>query len=134
MARRKSGPSKTLKRRKTSTALRRANELRQNGAAAGGLSSLRNEFTELTRHLEGLATDSGGAALEQLRGRLDSIASSVDGVVNTVSRRGRQAAGVVNDFRGGMVDTIEDAVRSRPLTTVALALGVGFALASSIRR
>lgn len=137
MARRKpglkTGPSKNLKRKKSATALRRANAVRATGVG-GELSGLRDNFGQLTRQLEGFAANSGGAALDLLRGQLDNFASSVDGVVGDVQRRGRKAAGAVNDFRGNMVGTVEDAVRLRPLTTVALAIGLGFVLSSTMRR
>ena len=98
------------------------------------LLNLRDDFAQLTKQFEGLGTDSGDAALDQLKGRLDSFATTVDGMISDVGDRGREAIGAANDFRGDMVEKVEDAVRERPFATIALAIGLGFVLSSTMRR
>ena len=98
------------------------------------LQSLRQDLSELSKQVEGLATDAGAEMLDEVKTRLASFGTSVDDLVSNAGARGRDAFDMVNDVGGNVVDNVEDAVREHPLTSLAIAVGLGFVLSSTMRR
>src|SRR5262249_27245607 len=98
------------------------------------LQSLRDNLSELSKQVEGLASDAGADMLEDVKARLASFGSSVDDLIGNAGTRGRAAVDAVGEFGGNVVDDVEDVVREHPLTALAIAVGLGFVLSSTIRR
>ena len=98
------------------------------------LETLRDDFGKLTKHMERLANDTGGDVLDDVKGRLNSFATTVDGLITNIGDRGSAAINGIDTLRENITQNVEETVRERPLTTVAIALGVGFMLSSAMRR
>jgi ElaB/YqjD/DUF883 family membrane-anchored ribosome-binding protein len=98
------------------------------------LQSLRDDLSQLSKQVEGLATDAGADMLDDVKARLQNFGSSVDELIANAGARGRKAVDAVGDMSGNVVENVEDAVREHPLATVAIAAGLGFILASTMRR
>ena len=98
------------------------------------LQSLRDDLSELSKQVEGLATDAGAEMIDDVKSRLANFGSSVDELIAGAGARGREAVDAVSDMGGNVVENVEDAIRERPLTALAIALGLGFVLSSTMRR
>ena len=98
------------------------------------LQSLRDDLSELSKQVEGLASDAGAEMIDDVKSRLASFGSSVDDLIAGAGARGREAVDAVGEMGGNVVDNVEDAVRERPLTALAIAVGLGFVLSSTMRR
>jgi ElaB/YqjD/DUF883 family membrane-anchored ribosome-binding protein len=98
------------------------------------LQSLRDDLSQLTKQVEGLATDAGADMIDEVKARLQSFGSSVDELIAGAGARSREAVDAVGEMGGTVVENVEDAVREHPLTTLAIAAGLGFILASTMRR
>ncbi len=98
------------------------------------LQSLRDDLSQLSKQVEGLATDGGADMLDDVKERLQNFGSSVDELIAGAGARGREAVDAVGEAGGNAVENVEDAVREHPLTTLAIAAGLGFILASTMRR
>jgi len=98
------------------------------------LQSLRDDLSELSKQVEGLASDAGADMLDDVKARLANFGGSVDELIANAGARGRQAVDAASELGGNVVDNVEEAIRERPLTAFAIAIGLGFVLSSSIRR
>ena len=98
------------------------------------LQILRDDFGKLAKQMEELADDTSGEVLENVKGRLDGFVGTVDELIASLGVRGKSAVGAVGELRENVTQNVEDAVREHPLTTVAMAIGVGFMLSSAMRR
>jgi ElaB/YqjD/DUF883 family membrane-anchored ribosome-binding protein len=98
------------------------------------LQNLRDDLSQLSKQVEGLATDTGAEMLDDVKARLQNFGSSVDELIASAGARGREAVGAVGDMGSDVVENVEDAVREHPLATLAIAAGLGFILASTMRR
>ena len=95
------------------------------------LHQLRDDVRELAQQMAGLFSASGEEALEQVRTRINGMKSNLDGALNDASARGREAFDEMSETVG---ETIETSLREHPLTTVALAVGLGFLFGTAWRR
>lgn len=98
------------------------------------LQSLRDDLSELSKQVEGLASDAGTEMVDDVKMRLANFGSSVDELIANAGARGRDAVDAVSDMGGDVVENVEDAVRERPFTALAIAVGLGFVLSSTMRR
>jgi ElaB/YqjD/DUF883 family membrane-anchored ribosome-binding protein len=58
----------------------------------------------------------------------------VEGVVSDVSAKGQEAVDAVREVGDNMVDAIDESLKNRPYTTLALAVGIGFLFGATWRR
>jgi ElaB/YqjD/DUF883 family membrane-anchored ribosome-binding protein len=58
----------------------------------------------------------------------------VEGVVSDVSAKGQDAVDAVREVGDNMVDAIDQSLKHRPYTTLALAVGIGFLFGATWRR
>ena len=98
------------------------------------LQSLRDDLSELSKQVEGLASDAGAEVLDDVKARLANFGGSVDELISHAGARGREAVDAVGEMGGNVVDNVEEAIRERPLTALAIAVGLGFVLSSTMRR
>ena len=56
------------------------------------------------------------------------VRDAVEGVISDVRDRGREAVEAAADVRDNMQGAIDQSLRDRPYTTLALAVGFGFLL------
>jgi ElaB/YqjD/DUF883 family membrane-anchored ribosome-binding protein len=98
------------------------------------LQSLRDDVLELSKQVEGLAGSAGGEMLDDVKANLARFGDTVDDLVSRAGARGREAVDAVEEMGGNVVDSVEDAVREHPISALAIAVGLGFVLSSTMRR
>jgi ElaB/YqjD/DUF883 family membrane-anchored ribosome-binding protein len=98
------------------------------------LQSLRDDVLELSKQVEGLASNAGGEVLDEVKANLARFGETVDDLLSGAGARGREAVDAVGEMGGNVVDTVEDAVREHPISALAIAVGLGFVLSSTMRR
>jgi len=91
------------------------------------LQALRDDFGRLAEEIGDIVTNKGTTAWRRAR-------SGVDGVVGDVQDRGREAVGAVRDVSDNFVDAIDESIKKRPYTTLALVAGLGFIFGATWRR
>jgi ElaB/YqjD/DUF883 family membrane-anchored ribosome-binding protein len=100
-------------------------------AAAGDiqddLESLRDDVTRLTQQIAGIVTGKGNQAWQRAK-------SSVEGVISDAEAKGMEAVGAVREVGDNVVDAIDESLKKRPYTTLALAAAIGFVFGAMWRR
>ena len=109
--------------------------VREVGSAASGasgdfqrdLESLRDDLARLADQVRNIVTTKGSAAWQRAKTR-------ADGVMSDAQAKGQDAASAVRDVSGHLADAVDESIKNRPYTTLALAVGLGFLLGTSFRR
>jgi ElaB/YqjD/DUF883 family membrane-anchored ribosome-binding protein len=96
----------------------------------GDLKQLRDDVAQLAQQMAGLVADTGEDALGEVKSRVRRMKSDIDDAMTDASERGRDAFNDVSDRFG---EAIETSLREHPLTTVALAVGLGFLFGTAWR-
>jgi ElaB/YqjD/DUF883 family membrane-anchored ribosome-binding protein len=107
-------------------------EVRKAASDASGdiqsdLQALRDDFARLAEQVGDILATKGNAAWQRAK-------SSVDGVVSDAQDKGREAAGAVRDVSENFVDAIDESIKNRPYTTLALVAVAGFLFGATWRR
>jgi ElaB/YqjD/DUF883 family membrane-anchored ribosome-binding protein len=97
------------------------------GDIQADLEALRGDVTRLGDQLADIFASKGGAAWSRAR-------SNVEGVMSDVSAKGQEAVEAVREVGDNMVDAIDESLKKRPYTTLALAVGIGFLFGATWRR
>jgi ElaB/YqjD/DUF883 family membrane-anchored ribosome-binding protein len=101
-----------------------ADEIRKAAADASGdiqddLQALRDDFGKLAEQVREILSTRGNAAWQRAK-------SSIDDVVSDARDTGRDAAGAMRDVSDNFVDAIDESLKARPYTTLAIVAGLGF--------
>src|SRR5262249_15433110 len=99
-----------------------------------GIGDLKDDVAQLAQQLAGMADTATGEALDTMRAQMPRRQTTLDDVLEEAGEKGREAAGAAKDIAETFADNIEDSMRRRPLTTLAIALGVGFVVGTALRR
>jgi ElaB/YqjD/DUF883 family membrane-anchored ribosome-binding protein len=91
------------------------------------LDSLRNDLRRLAEQINDIVTSKGNAAWSRAR-------SNIEGVVSDATTKGQEAVDAVREVGDNMVDAIDESLKKRPYTTLALAVGIGFLFGATWRR
>ena len=91
------------------------------------LEALRNDVRRVTDQISDIVTSKGTAAWNRAR-------SNIEGVVSDASAKGQEAVNAVREVGDNMTDAIDESLRKRPYTTLALAVGIGFLFGATWRR
>jgi ElaB/YqjD/DUF883 family membrane-anchored ribosome-binding protein len=107
-------------------------EVGKAAAAASGdiqkdLQALRDDFARLAEQVGDIVANKGNAAWRRAR-------TSVDSVVSDAQAKGQEAAGAVREVSDNFVEAIDESIKERPYTTLAIALGLGFLFGATWRR
>ena len=97
------------------------------GNIQADLESLRNDVRRLTDQISDIVTSKGTAAWNRTR-------SNIEGVVSDATAKGQEAVNAVREVGDNMTDAIDESLRKRPYTTLALAVGIGFLFGATWRR
>ena len=97
------------------------------GDIRGDLDALRNDVVRLTAQLSDVLASKGSAAWARAR-------SNVEGVVSDAAAKGQDAVDAVRDVGDNMANAIDESLRKRPYTTLALAVAIGFFFGATWRR
>lgn len=91
------------------------------------LQALRDDLARLADQVRNIVTARGSAAWQRAKTR-------ADGVMSDAQAKGQDAASAVRDVSSHFSDAIDESIKTRPYTTLALAVGLGFLLGTSFRR
>lgn len=101
------------------------------GAASGDIQSdlqgLRDDFAKLAEQVAAIVADKGNAAWQRARG-------SADAAMASAQDKGREAVGAMRDVSDNFVGAIDESIKERPYTTLALVAGLGFLFGATWRR
>ena len=100
------------------------NESAKAASAASGdikadLEALRDDVTRLTQQIADILASKGGAAWQRAK-------SNIDGVISDVEDKGMEAVDAMREASDHVVDAIDESIKTRPYTTLAIAFGLGF--------
>lgn len=109
--------------------------VRESGKAASAasgdiqadLEALRGDVTRLSDQIADIFASKGNAAWSRAK-------SNVEGVMSDVSAKGQEAVDAVREVGDNMMDAIDESLKKRPYTTLALAIGIGFLFGATWRR
>jgi ElaB/YqjD/DUF883 family membrane-anchored ribosome-binding protein len=91
------------------------------------LQALRDDLARLAEQVGLIVSEKGNAAWRRAK-------TSVDGVVSDAQSKGQDAVGAVRDVSDNFVEAIDESIKERPYTTLAIALGLGFLFGATWRR
>jgi ElaB/YqjD/DUF883 family membrane-anchored ribosome-binding protein len=97
------------------------------GDIEADLESLRKDVTRLGNQIADIFASKGGVAWSRAR-------SNVEGVISDVSAKGQEAVEAVREVGDNVVDAIDESLKKRPYTTLAIAVGIGFLFGATWRR
>jgi ElaB/YqjD/DUF883 family membrane-anchored ribosome-binding protein len=97
------------------------------GDIAADLRALRNDVTRLAQEIADIFAAKGDTAWRRAR-------SSVDDALGDAGGKGREAADAVREVGDNMLGAIDESLKQRPYTTLALAAGIGFLFGATWRR
>src|SRR5260370_39303552 len=97
------------------------------GDIQADLQALRDDVTRLASQITDIFAAKGTAAWARAK-------SNVEDVVSDVSAEGQEAVDAVQEAGDRMIDAIDESLKTRPYTTLAVALGIGFLFAALCRR
>lgn len=112
-------------KRKTATAI---------GEIQSDLYSVREDVAKLADHVTELLGDKSEDVVDDVRARVARLRESID---EAISEAGAGSRAAMRDAREGLRDvgeTLEDTLRERPFTMLALAVGLGVVLGTTLRR
>jgi len=101
--------------------------VRESGRAASAasgdiqadLEALRNDVARLASQISDIFTSKGNTAWNRAK-------SNVEGVVSDASAKGQEAVDAVREVGDNIADAIDESLKTRPYTTLAMAAGIGF--------
>jgi ElaB/YqjD/DUF883 family membrane-anchored ribosome-binding protein len=97
------------------------------GDIQADLQALRDDVARLAQQIADIFAAKGGKAWDRAR-------SGVDEAMADVEDRGREALDAVREVGENMAGAIDESLKHRPYTTLALALGIGFLFGATWRR
>jgi ElaB/YqjD/DUF883 family membrane-anchored ribosome-binding protein len=74
------------------------------------------------------------AGNEELREQLETLRADLSALSDTVQRQAKQRIGDAQDMAAEKFDDLEAQIRRKPLTSAAIAAGVGFLLGAILSR
>jgi ElaB/YqjD/DUF883 family membrane-anchored ribosome-binding protein len=97
------------------------------GDIQADLQALRDDFARLADQVGTILGTKGSAAWQRAR-------SSVDDIVAGAQDTGREAVGAMREVSDNFVDAIDESIKTRPYTTLAIVAGLGFLFGATWRR
>jgi ElaB/YqjD/DUF883 family membrane-anchored ribosome-binding protein len=91
------------------------------------LKALRDDFAKLAEQIGEILGAKGGAAWQKAR-------SSVDDMVAGAQDSGREAVDAVREVSDNFVEAIDESIKTRPYTTLAIVAAIGFFFGATWRR
>jgi len=94
---------------------------------ANDLQALRDDFARLAEQVGDILANRGNAAWQRAK-------ASVDDAVSGAQDTGRDAADALREVSDHFVEAIDESIKTRPYTTLAIAAGLGFLFGMTWRR
>jgi ElaB/YqjD/DUF883 family membrane-anchored ribosome-binding protein len=98
------------------------------------LQRLRADIVRLAEDVGSSLTITSNDALSEVKTQIGRIKGSIDAIISDVGEKGQEATEVVRDVTHDFTETVEESVRARPLTALAVAIGVGVLFGMALRR
>lgn len=95
------------------------------------LQAVRDDLARLAQQISGLVTSGGGDAAAEVKAQLNRIRDSLEGLMSDAREKSLDAA---KDMTDSALQALETSVRTRPITTLGVALGLGFLFGATWRR
>jgi len=95
------------------------------------MQALRTDMTRLAGQVTELLSNGGGEAIAKLKERVGQMHDDLDDTLSDVGERSREALSDVSDRIG---EALQESVQEHPITTIALAVGLGFLFGATWRR
>jgi ElaB/YqjD/DUF883 family membrane-anchored ribosome-binding protein len=92
---------------------------------------LRDDFARLAGQVRELLSAGGGDAIAGIKDRVRRMQDGLDDTVSDMGERGREA---LTDVTENLGDALQESIEQHPLTTIALAVGLGFLFGTAWRR
>ena len=93
------------------------------GDIQADLEALRGDVARLTNQLGDILATRGSAAWSRAK---SNIKANIEDVVSDASAKGQEAVDAVREVSDNMMEAIDESLKRRPYTTLALAFGIGF--------
>ena len=97
------------------------------GDIAADLQALRDDFAKLAEQVGEILGTKGNAAWQKAR-------SSVDDMVAGAQDTGREAVDAVREVSDNFVEAVDESIKTRPYTTLAIVAGIAFLFGATWRR
>jgi ElaB/YqjD/DUF883 family membrane-anchored ribosome-binding protein len=97
------------------------------GDIQADLQALRDDFARLADQVSTILGNKGSAAWQQAR-------SSVDDIMAGAQDTGREAVDAMREVSDNFVDAIDESIKTRPYTTLAIVAALGFLFGATWRR
>ncbi len=91
------------------------------------LQTLREDLGRLTEEVSAIVTDKSNAAWRRAK-------TGADSVMSDAQAKGQEAAAAVRDVSNHFAEAVDESIKNRPYTTLALVAGIGFLLGTTLRR
>jgi ElaB/YqjD/DUF883 family membrane-anchored ribosome-binding protein len=98
------------------------------------LATVKDDISALTTQITDALNALSSAATKQARQGYKQARASADTVLSDVSERGSAAIGAAQDAARSAEESLEDAIRQRPIAAIGLAVGLGFLIGVTWRR
>jgi len=97
------------------------------GDIQGDLAALRDDVARLAQQLADIVAARDSATWRKTK-------SNVEGVISEAQDKGMEAVDGVREVGDTMLEAVDESLKKRPYTTLALALGIGFLFGATWRR
>ena len=91
------------------------------------LQMLRDDFSRLAQQMADILANRGTAAWQRAR-------SGVDDVMSDAQDKSREAIDAMREVSDKFVEAVDESIKNRPYTTLAVAIGLGFLFGATWRR
>jgi ElaB/YqjD/DUF883 family membrane-anchored ribosome-binding protein len=91
------------------------------------LKALRDDFSRLAEQVSTILSNRGNDAWQRAK-------SGLDGVMADAQDKGRDAVGAMRDVSDNFVEAIDESLKNRPYTTLAIVAGLGFLFGATWKR
>ena len=98
------------------------------------LYAVREDMAKLADHMTELLGGKSDDVVDEMKQRVGRLRESIDAAISGVDTGGRSALRDAKHNLREFNDTLEDSVRDRPFTMLALAVGLGIVVGSTLRR
>ena len=98
------------------------------------LAAVKNDITQLSERIADTLNAVSGEATKQARRGYRQARRNVDAALSDAQERGSAAMEAAQDAAASIEETLEDAIRERPVAAIAMAVGLGFLIGVTWRR
>jgi ElaB/YqjD/DUF883 family membrane-anchored ribosome-binding protein len=98
------------------------------------VTAVKSDIAALTDQITDALNSFAGTATKQARRGYKQARANAEHAVDDMSERGGAMMDAAHDAASSIGETLEDAITQRPLTTVGLAIGLGFLVGVTWRR